>query len=146
MQAGALREGHHGHQPAVRHEVRVVEDGAGPGEGYETIARARCPLGMGDGSVENYHHPSSEGTPFAFPRQKPPLIHRWIEAKNGSIRQRRRSRLIRQRWGTGDIGRSGQTAESHRFVSLTRSQLAYPGRSLDFSLMNALSLQPRSDR
>ena len=35
---------------------------------------------MGDGSVENYHHPSSEGT-FRVPAPEPPLIHRWIEAK-----------------------------------------------------------------
>ena len=34
----------------------------GSARGDETIALARCPLGMGDGSVENYHHPSSEGT------------------------------------------------------------------------------------
>src|SRR5215470_14093 len=30
--------------------------------GYATIALARCPLGPDAGSVENSHHPSSEGT------------------------------------------------------------------------------------
>ena len=31
-QAGPLREGHHRHQAAVRHKIRVIEDGAGPRE------------------------------------------------------------------------------------------------------------------
>jgi hypothetical protein len=29
-QAGLLREGHHGHQAPVRHEIRVIEHSAGP--------------------------------------------------------------------------------------------------------------------
>jgi len=35
---------------------------------------------MGDGSVENYHHPSSEGT-FRVAAPETTLNHRWIEAK-----------------------------------------------------------------
>ena len=31
-QPGALREGHHGHQSAVRHEIQVIERGTGPRE------------------------------------------------------------------------------------------------------------------
>ena len=29
-QPAPLRQGHHGHQPAVRHEIRVIEHRAGP--------------------------------------------------------------------------------------------------------------------
>ena len=32
-QPGALREGRHGHQSAVRHETRVIEHGTDPREG-----------------------------------------------------------------------------------------------------------------
>lgn len=53
---------------------------SGSGAGYSTIALAKCPLGMGDGSVENYHPPSSDGT-FRVLAPKPPQIYRWIEAK-----------------------------------------------------------------
>jgi hypothetical protein len=61
-QAGPLREGHHRHQAAVRHEVGVIERGAGP-RGDMGQSHVRGVLsGWGDGSVENYHHPSSEGT------------------------------------------------------------------------------------
>jgi hypothetical protein len=59
-------------------EIRVIEHGTGP-RGYATIALARCPLGTGDGSVEDYHHPSSEGTFRAAAPEISP-IHRWIEA------------------------------------------------------------------
>ena len=60
-QPGALRQGHHRYQAAMRHEIRVIERCL-VRESYATIALARCPLDMGDGSFENSHHPSSEGT------------------------------------------------------------------------------------
>jgi hypothetical protein len=61
-QAGALGQGHHGHQAAVRHEIRVIEHGAGPRGGMRQSHLRGVLSASGDGSVENYHHPSSEGT------------------------------------------------------------------------------------
>ncbi len=61
-QAGALGEGHHRHQAAVRHEIRVIEHGTGPREAMRQSHLRGVLSASGDGSVENYHHPSSEGT------------------------------------------------------------------------------------
>jgi hypothetical protein len=56
----------------------------GSGPGYAAIALARCPLGPGGGSVENSHHPSSEGT-FRVAAPETSLIHRCTEAQNLSL-------------------------------------------------------------
>ena len=78
-QAGPLGEGHH--RAPGRHATRDSghRTRRWSARGYATIALARCPLGMGDGSVENYHHPSSEGT-FRVPAPETTLKRRWIEA------------------------------------------------------------------
>ena len=77
---GALREGHH-REPgrrATRDSGRRTMPGSGPG--YATISLARCPRTWCVGSVENSHHPSSEGT-FRVAAPGTHLNHRWIEAK-----------------------------------------------------------------
>ena len=68
VQPGALGEGHHRHQAGVRHEIRVVERRAVRARlcnnrTYEVSSRIR------DGSLDNSHSPSSEGT-FRIPTPK----------------------------------------------------------------------------
>ena len=44
-------------------------------------ALTRCPLEPGTGSLDNFHHPSSEGTFHVNTPESAPLFDRWIEAK-----------------------------------------------------------------
>jgi hypothetical protein len=61
-QASTLGEGHYGHQAAVRHQIRVIEHGTGPREAMRQSHLRGVLSAWADGSLENYHHPSSEGT------------------------------------------------------------------------------------
>jgi len=49
-QAGALREGHHEHQAAVRHKIRVIEHGAGPREAMRQSHLRGVLSAWGDGA------------------------------------------------------------------------------------------------
>jgi len=56
-QAGPLREGHHGHQAAVRHEVRVIERGTGPRGVFDNLT---CEVSSRHGRRQRRELPSSQ--------------------------------------------------------------------------------------
>ena len=79
-QPGALRQGHHRHQPGVRHEIRVIERCA---RLREAMQQSHLPGALSSSATEASATPivPAQRAPFTLTRPETPLIDRWIEAK-----------------------------------------------------------------